>query len=66
MADTKTEKTVQRRKFFATIGLGSAAAVVAAVTPAEPAEAMTPPGTKGGKHYTESEHVKEFYRVNRY
>ncbi len=63
---TKTEKPVKRRGFFAAIGLSSAAAVAAVTTTPKPAEAMTPPGTKGGKHYTESEHVKQYYRVNRY
>ncbi len=67
MTDTKTsEPAVKRRGFFATLGLTSAAAVVAATGAPKLAEAMTPPGTKGGKHYTDSEHVKTFYRVNRY
>lgn len=69
MADDTTAKTVRRRGFFATIGLGGAAAAVtavASVVTAPEAEAMTPPGTKGGAHYQESEHVKQYYRVNRY
>lgn len=65
---TQAPKPVQRRGFFASLGLGAAAAVASTVVVAtpEPAQAMTPPGTKGGAHYTESEHVKQFYRVNRY
>jgi hypothetical protein len=60
-------KTVERRGFFAKLGIGSAAAVVAAVAgKPEPAEAFTPPADKGGTHYRESEHVKQYYRVNRY
>ena len=71
MPDQPEAGAVRRRGFFATFGLGGAAAVATAVasvvvaTP-ETAEAMTPPGTKGGSHYRESEHVKQFYRVNRY
>jgi len=60
------KKTVERRGFFAALGLGGAAAVVALVAEPNPAEAVTPPAAKGGSHYQESEHVKQFYRVNRY
>ena len=73
MADRNTDpspKPVQRRGFFTALGLGAAASVAAATTAAvmapEPAEAMTPPGDKGGPHYRESEHIKQYYRVNRY
>jgi hypothetical protein len=66
MSDPKTDKTVQRRGFFAAIGLSGATAIAAATVSPKPAEAMTPAGTKAGKHYVESEHVKQFYRVNRY
>lgn len=71
MSDKPDARPVRRRGFFTTFGLGGAAAIAAAATAAvvaapEPAEAMTPPGTKGGAHYRESEHVKQFYRVNRY
>ncbi len=69
MSDTKQPKTVQRRGFFATIGLGGAAAAataVASVVIAEPAQAMKPSGGKAGSHYQESEHIKQFYKVNSY
>ena len=69
MSDTKQSKTVQRRGFFATIGLGGAAAVATAavsVVVAKPAQAMKPAGGKAGAHYQESEHVKKFYKVNSY
>ena len=62
-------KKVQRRGFFAALGAGGAVAVVAiadVVVKPKPAEAMTPAGDKGGAHYRESEHVKQYYRVNRY
>ncbi len=58
--------TSPRRGFFKTAGLTAAAAVAAATANTTPAAAMTPPGTKGGKHYSESDHVKKFYEVNRY
>lgn len=65
MDNTKIVSThsVERRGFFAAIGLATAAI---ATSGSKPAEAMTPSGGKAGAHYTESEHVKQFYRVNRY
>ncbi len=69
MPEQNDLKNVKRRGFFATFGLGGAAAVAAAavsVVAPEPAEAMTPSGTKGGSHYRESEHIKQYYKVNRY
>jgi hypothetical protein len=71
MSENKQPKQVQRRGFFATFGLGGAAAVVASVSTVivaapEPAQAMTPSGGKAGPHYTESEHIKKFYRENSY
>jgi hypothetical protein len=64
--ETSEKNTVKRRGFFATLGLGGAAAVVAAVSEPKQAEAFTPTKAKGGSHYTESEHIKQFYKVNRY
>ncbi len=67
MTEKAPRKTVERRGFFTKIGIGSAAAVVAAVAgKPEQAEAVIPPAGKGGSHYQESEHVKQYYRVNRY
>lgn len=66
----ETPNRVKRRGFFTTFGLGGAAAVAAAATTlvvdSQPAEAVTPPAGKGGPHYRESDHVKQYYRVNRY
>jgi hypothetical protein len=62
-------KTVQRRGLFSMISLGgvaAAATAVVSVVSAEPAEAMTPSAEKGGAHYRESEHIKQYYHVNRY
>ncbi|MCW3474156.1 twin-arginine translocation signal domain-containing protein [Limobrevibacterium gyesilva] len=61
---TDTRIPSRRRRFLAALGIGGVAAAVAAA--ARPAQAMTPPGSKGGTHYRESEHVKQYYRVNRY
>lgn len=69
MSDTNAKKTVKRRGFFTTIGLGGAAAAVTAVASvvgAEPAQAMKPGGGKAGAHYQESAHIKKFYQVNSY
>lgn len=67
MAENTPRDTVERRGLFAKIGLAGAAAVVTAVAGrSEPAEAFTPSAEKGGAHYRESAHVKQYYRVNRY
>jgi hypothetical protein len=64
MTGKKTIKqTSRRRGFLAAIGMGAAAAATA-VGP--PGRAMTPPGKKGESHYRESEHIKQYYRVNSY
>jgi hypothetical protein len=57
------EQSPRRRGFLAARGLGSAAAATAA---ARPVRAMTPPDKKGEQKYRESEHVKQYYRVNSY
>lgn len=55
---------VDRRSFFKALGAGATlAATPALVTPA----AAVDPGKEESKaRYRESEHVKDFYRVNRY
>ncbi len=55
---------VDRRSFFKALGAGATlAATPAMVTPA----AAVDPGKEETKaRYRESEHVKDFYRVNRY
>ena len=68
MAETDP-RPVRRRGFFAALGLGGAAAAttaIALVAAPSPAEAYVPSAEKGGAHYRESEHVKQYYRVNRY
>jgi len=66
MSDPKPAPAVQRRGFFAALGVSGATAIAVAAAESKPAEAMTPPSGKSGQHYKESEHVKQFYRVNRY
>ena len=61
----KPETFSLRRRVLAALGLGTAAATAATLAP-RPAKAMTPPAGKAGAHYQESDHVKQYYRVNRY
>ena len=66
MSKTKEpgKPAVDRRSFFKALGAGATlAATPAMVTPA----AAVDPGKEETKaRYRESEHVKDFYRVNRY
>jgi hypothetical protein len=61
------EKRLDRRHFLVMGGVSSAA-IVAAVSPAlsTKAQAMNPGSEETKARYRESEHVKAFYRVNRY
>ena len=64
--DQKKEGGMDRRSFFRA---GSGAAVVAATvvaTGAEPAAAAESASERAKARYKETEHVKTFYRVNRY
>jgi hypothetical protein len=64
--DQKKEGGMDRRSFFRA---GSGAAVVAATvvaTGAEPAAAAESASERTKARYKETEHVKTFYRVNRY
>ncbi len=66
MTDKTDAETSLRRRVLKRLGLGTAAVAVAVATRTAPAEAMKPPAGKGGSQYKENEHVKQFYRVNRY
>ncbi len=62
----KSDGAMDRRAFFRA---GSGAAVVAATvvaTGAEPAMAAESDSERKKSRYQETEHVKTFYRVNRY
>lgn len=61
MSQKNKDAGLDRRNFFKALGAGATAAV--AITPA----AAVDPGKDETKaRYRESEHVKDFYRVNRY
>ncbi|WP_436149584.1 formate dehydrogenase [Bosea sp. LjRoot90] len=64
MSQKSKDAGLDRRNFFKALGAGATAAVApVAVTPA----AAVDPGKDETKaRYRESEHVKDFYRVNRY
>jgi hypothetical protein len=53
-----------RRSFFKALGAGATVAVTPAVI--TPAAAVDPGKDETKARYSESEHVKNFYRVNRY
>ena len=64
MSQKNKDAGLDRRNFFKALGAGATVAVApVAVTPA----AAVDPGKEETKaRYRESEHVKDFYRVNRY
>jgi hypothetical protein len=64
---TNKDKTVGRREFLRKMGAGAGLAATAAVPLAGAAKADTENNDEKRKsRYQESEHVKTFYRVNRY
>ena len=64
MSGTSKPGAVDRRSFFKALGAGAAVAVApVAVTPAA---ALNPGNDEKKARYTESEHVKAYYRTNRY
>jgi len=71
MSDRENGKVAERRGFLKTLGLAGGAAAAAA-TPAMAAEERAPrqrkesEGEKLASRYRETDHVKAFYRTNRY
>lgn len=64
MSGTSKSGAVDRRNFFKAIGAGAAVAVApVAVTPAA---ALNPGNDEKKARYSETDHVKAFYRTNRY
>ena len=64
MSGTSKSGAVDRRSFFKALGAGAAVAVApVAVTPAA---AMNPGNDEKRARYAETDHVKAFYRTNRY
>jgi hypothetical protein len=64
MSGTSKSGAVDRRSFFKALGAGAAVAV--APVAVAPASAMNPGNEEKKARYSESEHVKAFYRTNRY
>lgn len=60
------KSTLGRRDFLRTLGAGAGAAAVAATPIASEAVAAESNQDKTKARYRETEHVKTFYRVNRY
>lgn len=65
MSEKKRPEGLDRRVFLRTVGVGVAATAAVPLASTE-AMAMKPPNDEGKARYRESEHVKAFYRVNRY
>jgi hypothetical protein len=60
-------KTVGRRDFLRTLGMGAGVAVAGSAPLATTAQADTESNAEKRKaRYRETDHVKTFYRVNRY
>ena len=64
MSDQNEKSAVDRRSFFKALGAGAAVAVTPAVV--TPAQALNPGNEEKKARYRESDHVKAFYRTNRY
>ena len=66
MSNEAEKKAVDRRSFFR--GLGGAAAVAGAAVAGQvtPAEATENQAERRKTRYRETDHVKTFYRTNRY
>ena len=68
MSSKPENKPINRRSFFKSLSGASAAAAVAVATPlaATPAHATEDQNERTKARYKESEHVKNYYRTNRY
>jgi hypothetical protein len=69
MADNKNQMPdvkMPRRGFLKALGLGSAAATVAGEAAIAPVQAQESRSDRAKARYRESEHVKAYYRTNRY
>ena len=62
----KNEKAVDRRGFLRSIGGASVAGVAVAAGAAAPAAATESAADRKKVRYQETDHVKAFYRTNRY
>jgi hypothetical protein len=68
MTRKTSDKAIDRRNFFRTVGGASTVAVAAVASPlaATNAEAYDPGNDETKGRYRESDHVKAFYRTNGY
>ena len=66
MSNEQDKKALDRRRFFRGLGGAAAVAGAAVATGVEPAVAQESQSERTKKRYRESEHVKAFYRTNRY
>ncbi len=66
MSNEADKKALDRRSFFRGLGGAAAVAGAAAATGVEPAAAQVSQDERRKARYRETEHVKNFYRTNRY
>lgn len=66
MKPRNDDKAVDRRGFLRSIGGASVAGAAVAVSAAPPAEAAETDADRKKARYRETDHVKAYYRTNRY
>lgn len=66
MSEDKRKDGLERRAFLRNMGVGAGAAAAALPLLATGAEAKETAEARSKRRYQESEHVKAFYRTNRY
>jgi TAT (twin-arginine translocation) pathway signal sequence len=64
MSNKNEKPAVDRRSFFKAMGVGAAVAVTPAIV--TPVQAMDPGAEETKARYRETDHVKAYYRTNRY
>jgi TAT (twin-arginine translocation) pathway signal sequence len=64
MSNKSEKPAVDRRSFFKAMGAGAAVAVTPAIV--TPVLAMDPGAEETKARYRETDHVKAYYRTNRY
>lgn len=66
--ETKTDKKdgVDRRKFFSLFGGATTAAIAVPLATSDVQAAESPADQRKARYQPNSEHIKNYYRVNRY
>jgi len=64
--DSSLASACNRRRFLRALGGASTVTIGIVTTPLVPAQAYDPGQAETAPRYRESEHVKTFYRTNRY